>query len=86
MIRIPNRITTNLINFSFMTNSKIIVCEINKKESGKRLDQALTSLTRNLSRSQIKLLLVKGNIKKSNIEFKDASYKVKEGDKLEHEL
>ena len=83
MIRIPNKITINLINFSFMANSKSIVCEINKKESGKRLDQALTSLTRNLSRSQIKLLLVKGNIKKSNIEFKDVSYKVKEGDKFE---
>jgi len=65
-----------------MTNLKSIICEINKKESGKRLDQALTNLTRNLSRSQIKLLLIKGNIKKSNIEFKDASYKVKEGDKF----
>ena len=83
MIKTPKRITINLINFSFMTNLKIIVCEINKKESGKRLDQALTNLTRNLSRSQIKLLLVKGNIKKSNIEFKDVSYKVKEGEKFE---
>lgn len=62
---------------------KIIICKINKKESGKRLDLALTNLTSNLSRSQIKLLLVNGNIKKSNTEFRSASYKVKFGEKYE---
>ena len=66
-----------------MTNFKNIICEINKKESGKRLDQALTNLISNFSRSQIKLLLVNGNIRKSNIEFRNASYKVKEGEKFE---
>ena len=66
-----------------MLEKKNIICKISKKESGKRLDIALTSLSKNLSRSQIKLLLVKGKIKKSNIQFDDASYKVKEGEKFE---
>ena len=60
-----------------------IICKIDKKESGKRLDQALTNLVDNLSRSQIKNYLLNGNIKKGNIEFKNISYKVKLGEKYE---
>ena len=63
-----------------MINFKIITCKTNKKHLNKRLDQVLVDLTNNMSRSQIKNLLVNGNIKKSNIELKNASYKVKEGE------
>ncbi|MBI29546.1 MAG: RNA pseudouridine synthase [Pelagibacteraceae bacterium] len=65
-----------------MTNFKKIICKINKNHTGQRLDQALTGLSKNLSRSQIKILLDNGNIKKSNKEFYDASYKVKYGEKF----
>lgn len=65
-----------------MTNSKKIICIINQKENGKRLDQALTNLSNDLSRTQIKNLIIKGNIKKNNIEFYDNSYKVKMGEKF----
>ena len=58
MIKKPSNITINFKNFLFMIDFKTITCEINIKESGKRLDQALTNLTSNLSRSQIKHLLV----------------------------
>ena len=83
MIKQPNNITINFKNFLFMFDFKTITCEINKKESGKRLDQALTNLTSNLSRSQIKHLLVGGNIKKCNIQFIDPAYKVKQGELYE---
>ena len=66
-----------------MTKFKKLVCKINKKESGNRLDKALTNLLNNFTRSQIKLLIVKGKIKKSNTEFYDASYKVRDGEVYE---
>ena len=63
-----------------MSDYKIITCEINKNATGQRLDQVLTKHISNLSRSQIKILLTNGNIKKSNKQFYDASYKVKIGE------
>ena len=66
-----------------MKEFKKITCKIDKKESGKRLDQALANLIDHLSRSQIKNYLLNGNIKKGNIEFKNISYKVKMGEKYE---
>ena len=44
-----------------------------------RLDQALAKLS-NFTRSQIKILLVNGNVKKNEKISKDASYRVKEGE------
>lgn len=52
---------------------------INKEENLKRLDYALAKLS-NLTRSQIKILLEKGNIKKNQEIIKNASYKVKFGE------
>ncbi len=57
-------------------NRKII---INKEQNLKRLDQALSKLS-DLTRSQIKNLINKGNIIKSGKVFKDASYKVKQNE------
>ena len=52
---------------------------INKEQNLFRLDQALTKLS-NFTRSQIKILLANGNIKKNDEISKDASYRVKEGE------
>ena len=57
-------------------NRKII---INKEQNLFRLDQALAKLS-NFTRSQIKILLANGNIKKNDEISKDASYRVKEGE------
>ena len=53
---------------------------INKEQNLLRLDQALAKLS-NFSRSQIKILLINGNIKTIDEEIREASYKVKEGEK-----
>ena len=52
---------------------------INKEQNLFRLDQALAKLS-NFTRSQIKILLANGNIKKNEEISKDASYRVKEGE------
>ena len=57
-------------------NCKLI---INKEQNLFRLDQALAKLS-NFTRSQIKILLLNGNIKKNQEISKDASYRVKEGE------
>ena len=53
---------------------------INKEQNFFRLDQALAKLS-NFTRSQIKILLTNGNIKKNEEITKDASYRVKKGEK-----
>ena len=53
---------------------------INKEQNFLRLDQALAKLS-NFTRSQIKILLTNGNIKKNKEITKDASYRVREGEK-----
>jgi len=53
--------------------------KINKEQNLFRLDQALAKQS-NFTRSQIKILLINGNIKKNEKIFKDASYKVKIGE------
>jgi 23S rRNA pseudouridine1911/1915/1917 synthase len=58
-------------------NLKIV---INKAQKNFRLDQALAKLS-NFTRSQIKILLSNGNIYSNEKISKDASYKVKEGEK-----
>ena len=55
---------------------------INKEQSGLRLDQALAKLS-SFSRSQIKILLLNGNVVKDNTIIKDASYKVKFDEKYQ---
>ena len=57
--------------------------KINKAENSKRLDHTLTNKITNITRSQIKNLLVNGNVKKEGKIFKDASYKVKEKEEYE---
>ena len=52
---------------------------INKGQNLIRLDQALSKLT-DFSRSQIKILLKKGSIKKNGEVINEASYKVKTGE------
>ena len=52
---------------------------INKEQNLFRLDQALAKLS-NFTRSQIKILLVNGNVKKNEEVEKNASYRVKEGE------
>ena len=59
-------------------NRKII---INKEQNLQRLDQALAKLS-DSTRSQIKILINKGNILKDGVVFKDASYKVKQNEKF----
>ena len=53
--------------------------KINKEQNLFRLDQALAKLS-NFTRSQIKILLANGNIKKNEEISKEASYRVKEGE------
>ena len=58
-------------------NRKII---INKEQNQLRLDQALAKLS-NFTRSQIKILLLNENVETESKIIKDASYRVKEGEK-----
>ena len=58
-------------------NLKVI---INKEQKDLRLDQALTTLTK-FTRSQIKILLSNANIQINDKIIKDASYKVRVGEK-----
>ena len=58
-------------------NLKIL---INKEQNNSRLDLALANLS-NLTRSQIKILLLKDNIRNNTNIIKDASYKVKIGER-----
>ena len=53
---------------------------INKEQNNLRLDLALTKLS-SFTRSQIKIFLLSGNIKKNEKIIKDASYHVKIGEK-----
>jgi 23S rRNA pseudouridine1911/1915/1917 synthase len=53
--------------------------KINKEQNLFRLDQALSKLS-NFTRSQIKILLTNGNIKKNEKIVKEASYRVKESE------
>ena len=54
--------------------------KINKEQNNLRLDLALTKLS-SFTRSQIKIFLLSGNIKKNEKIIKEASYHVKIGEK-----
>ncbi len=58
-------------------NLKLI---INKELSSQRLDKALSSSLNDYSRTQIKTLILSGNVNKDNIIIKDPSYITKEND------
>ena len=60
-----------------MRGSKTIKIIIDKSQTNKRLDQALTKLIVQYSRSQIKTLLQNNNVKISNKIITNSSYKVK---------
>ena len=53
---------------------------INKELSSQRLDKALSSRLDGYSRTQIKTLILSGNVAKDNIEIKDPSYITKENE------
>ncbi len=53
---------------------------INKELSSKRLDKAISSSLDNFSRTQIKTLILSGNVIKDNIQIQDPSYITKEND------
>ena len=59
---------------------------INKAQSKKRLDKVLSLLIDSLSRTQIKILIENGNVKKNNQIIKDPSYLVKEGENFDISL
>jgi len=59
---------------------------INKVQSKKRLDKALSLLIDNLSRTHIKTLIENGNVKKNDLIFKDPSYLVREGENFQISL
>ena len=59
---------------------------INKAQSTKRLDKALTNILGKLSRSHIKILIENGNVKKNNKIINEPSYLVKEGEIFEVSL
>ena len=63
-----------------MQKIKIKKIIIDNSQINKRLDQALTNLIGEYSRSQIKILLLNNNVKISNKIITNASYKVKEGE------
>ena len=60
-----------------MRNFKTKKIIIDNAQSNNRLDQALTNLIEECSRSQIKILLQNNNVKKSNQIITNATYKVK---------
>ena len=80
IIKIPSITTIDLIVFLDMQKFETHTITINKTQNKKRLDQALTYLLEKFSRSQIKILLLNENIKKTGKIITDASYKVKEGE------
>ena len=80
IIKIPSITTIDLIIFLDMQKFETHTITINKTQNKKRLDQALTYLLEKFSRSQIKILLLNENIKKTGKIITDASYKVKEGE------
>ena len=53
---------------------------INKELSSQRLDKALSSSLENYSRTQIKTLILSGNVIKDNLQIKDPSYITKENE------
>ena len=53
---------------------------INKELSSQRLDKALSSSLEKYSRTQIKTLILSGNVIKDNLQIKDPSYITKEND------
>ena len=59
---------------------------INKAQSTKRLDKALTNILDKFSRSHIKILIENGNVKKNNKIINESSYIVKEGEIFEVSL
>ena len=59
---------------------------INKVQSTKRLDKALTNILDKFSRSHIKILIENGNVKKNNKIINEPSYIVKEGEIFEVSL
>ncbi len=54
--------------------------KINKELSSQRLDKALSSSLNDYSRTQIKTLILSGNVVKDDIEIKDPSYITKENE------
>ena len=59
---------------------------INKAQSTKRLDKALTNILGKFSRSHIKILIENGNVKKNNKIINEPSHLVKEGEIFEVSL
>ena len=59
---------------------------INKAQSLKRLDKVITNKVNKISRSQVKILIQNGNVKKNDKFIKDPSYIVKEGEIFEINL
>ncbi len=59
---------------------------INKAQSKKRLDKALTNILDKFSRSHIKILIENGNVKKNNKIINEPSHLVKEGEVFEISL
>jgi len=59
---------------------------INKVQSTKRLDKALTNILGKFSRSHIKILIENGNVKKNNKIINEPSHLVKEGEIFEISL
>ena len=53
---------------------------INKQLSSQRLDKVLVTSLNSYSRTQIKNLILNGNVLKDNIEIKDPSYITKENE------
>ena len=59
---------------------------INKAQSTRRLDKALTNILGRFSRSHIKILIENGNVKKNNKIINEPSHLVKEGEIFEVSL
>ena len=81
-IKTANKTTTNLSIFFDMDDFYNLKLNINKELSSQRLDKALSSNLENYSRTQIKTLILSGNVFKNDIQIKDPSYITKENDKF----
>ena len=66
IISTANKITINWRIFFDMSDFYNLKVNINKAQSTKRLDKALTNILGKFSRSHIKILIENGNVKKNN--------------------
>jgi len=79
IINIAKKITVDKRIFFDMNDFYNLKVKINKEENSNRLDKVLSNIIKNISRSQIKILIENSNVKLDNTIIKSPAFNVKEG-------